>query len=1435
MIIRPKTKRRVLILLIGVAVFSAGAVWLYSYRMMVAENRLQADKDQGLAAYKAGDFQTAITKLAEYINHTQKTQKEIDPQALLAFANARAKVPTGNQDYIVLAINTLRRYCSVAPDDAVARDQLLEMEAPYTAYAPDALSRATEILRNNPNDAVALKTVVAVNVRQRKFQDAADAAQRYVQLVPTDMEMQRTNFQIMQALGRPGTDMQSQADALIRKYPADPRFKVVKAWAFFYGRTAMETPEKNRVDYKAYHDLLMDAAKADPPTSDFAKTTIGLLYQMAEYTTADDLLNRASKKFTDPDLRQQTIERLFEMRKFDDLISRLASLDATSPAADANLVAYKILALQAMGRDSDANTIADQLATRDPSDHVAAAWVTALKPAFANPLPDLQTRLAKYQQAQTMSPDNGYVAFLLGDVYAQLDESELAVQSFRQSCEQMPSWVEPHVRLAELLVRTGRGASEEAARSAEEARLAGTSSGGVVDLQVAVANIEVSYARLPSNPDPNYRSDLLNEVKQIQAQLPNEPQTLPIFVSLLAQSGQRDAAIDAIQSACANPSKGGEDLLMTLVQTSRDQKLGMEPALFTAIEKAFGSTPRLTYAKAMDKLSAGNAAEGLQLLQDAVAKAEAQSAGTPADHAYWDRAICQYREAARDPQAAAAWKKLGNDYPNDVTVQSAILTNGNSAWADREFIRSTIDRLKALTGEPALAWKTAEARWLLAPGATEKDASAAVVLLTGVTTQNPSEYLPHVLLATAYDHLRNTSSALDEWRKAAALEPQSAAAQYALLEALHKAGRKDEAVNIFDKIAAMPGLQPDLALAAATIIASEGDMQRAENLLLAYPNSTNQVLHDATLAKVYRLEGRTNDAASIYFNLAHAKPLDPNTIREAADFFAAQNKLDEAKKFLDRLDELSLPAGQNVLMQAEFAEEHGSIPDATKLYAEAVKQAGDDPQAAIRQAGFLMRQNDWTAARTALDAAATHWPNDASIANLSKAQTAIANYGRVDELGALIEALTADPTNAAANDTVVIATNPGTTASQARLLLEKYPDFEPLYELTSRRLLWAGNAVEAIATARDAMGRFPHSVNAARMTAEVNASTGNWNDALIAAKQWRTRVTENPLTADQFIAMADLTIGQPQDAVDCLSPYLTAAKAHPDDFQNVLTTYAQALIRSGHEADAAALLMPLAKDSPKWRIVWVNLAPVSYDDGSASGKWIDQVKPLLVADAVDEQEELAEAYIGCAERQKYPLDYTAARDTLKPFIGTPKMGARQSLTYAGAAQGSGDTASAMDAYRRVLAIDPNNSIAQNNLADLLRQDGSLSDLKEAEALVSKAIANHGSEPQAFNYYDTLARVLLKQGRPSDAITAFEKGTQINPKDLDLLIGLASTCATTNRTDAAIRYLSQIDTILPQGAHLTPELKAELDTARQVIHKADLRGSVTGADFSPSGK
>ncbi|HTW93273.1 MAG TPA: tetratricopeptide repeat protein, partial [Tepidisphaeraceae bacterium] len=651
----------------------------------------------------------------------------------------------------------------------------------------------------------------------------------------------------------------------------------------------------------------------------------------------------------------------------------------------------------------------------------------------------------------------------------------------------------------------------------------------------------------------------------------------------------------------------------------------------------------------------------------------------------------------------------------------------------------------------------------------------------------------------------------------------------------HNAGKKEETQVVFEKLSALQNLPPDLALAAATIIAADGDMQHAENMLLAYPKTTNQVLHDATLAKVYRVENRPSDAARIYFNLANEKPLDVQTIHEAADFFGSQGQMDEAHKFLDRLSDSTVPVWQSRLIQAQFEEEHGSADTAGKLYAQAAEAAPDNADVSIQLIDFLVRRHDWIRARRALDDAASRWPSNASIAALSKAETELSNCSHLDEMNSLIEAITADPTNTAAGDVLAVATDPATTPAQVRAMLDKYPDCEPLYELTSRRLLSAGNTAEAVTIARNALTRFPHSVDAARTTAEVNAAGGNWTDALIAAREWRQRLTENPEPADEFTAVADLAVGQPDDAVSRLTPYIAQAKAHPDDNQSLLSAYSEALIRAGRQADAQALLQPLAQNSVQWRLAWLNLAPVSFSDGQSSGQWIEIIKPLLTSDSIEEQEALAEAYVSCADHQGYPRDYTLARDVLKPFLETSKMGARQWLTYAGAASGAGDAAGAAQAYREVLKLDPGNAIAENNLADLLRQSGTPDSLKEAQGLIERAIADHAADPDAYDYYDTQARILMKEGRNDDAIAAFEKGYSIDPTNLDILIGLASIYAGTNRTGEAAHYLAQIDDLMASGGQLTAELKAELDATRKQVLKADLHSSVSGADFSPGGK
>jgi tetratricopeptide (TPR) repeat protein len=623
-------------------------------------------------------------------------------------------------------------------------------------------------------------------------------------------------------------------------------------------------------------------------------------------------------------------------------------------------------------------------------------------------------------------------------------------------------------------------------------------------------------------------------------------------------------------------------------------------------------------------------------------------------------------------------------------------------------------------------------------------------------------------------------------------------------------------------------------------MAADGDTQRAESILTAHPGGNSQALHDATLARVYRREGRNADAAAIYFKLQQAKNLDAGTIREAAEFFGAQHDLAAAHQWLDRLGALALAPGQRELMLADFEEGYGDPQAATKLYEDAVKAGGDDPTPALAQIGYLIRRQQWASAKSATDAAVARWPNNPALANVKSAQDIFAASADVRRLAPLLVAISLEPQNEAGSQTLRVmadaaTANPTDTVKKLQDLLAKYPDFEPLYSLTISRLLALGRADDAQALAATVVARFGQSASAAQTATDAYIVTGDWTDAMVAAREWRQRDPDHPGPADRLIATADLYLDQPRDAVDRLAPYISDAKTRPDLNRDILIIYTQALIRTGDEAGAIALLQPLADHSPAWRAAWLKMAAFAHTDGVAAAAWIEQIRPKLDPNSIVDQQELADAYLQCALVRGYSQGFQIAYDTLKPFVSSAGATVPALATFAGAAAGIHDRQGAEQAYRQILKIDPNLAGAQNNLADFLRQNGDMSSLKEGEALIRSTIAANPSDPNLANFYDTLARILLAQGRVNDAIAAFDAGNHIQPKNMSLLVGLAYACAKSGRLEAAGDYLAQIDTLVLAGQKVPPELQPDLDAARVAAKKTDARNSVTGTDLSPTAK
>src|SRR5262245_13680714 len=111
---RPKTKRRLVVLTVAAATVVGSVGGLYQYRQHQIQAKLMAWRTKGMEAAKAGDYDEALKDLSQYVG---KPQAQKDAEALLAYGDARVRVSEANRRNIVEGIAVYRRYLDLKPDD----------------------------------------------------------------------------------------------------------------------------------------------------------------------------------------------------------------------------------------------------------------------------------------------------------------------------------------------------------------------------------------------------------------------------------------------------------------------------------------------------------------------------------------------------------------------------------------------------------------------------------------------------------------------------------------------------------------------------------------------------------------------------------------------------------------------------------------------------------------------------------------------------------------------------------------------------------------------------------------------------------------------------------------------------------------------------------------------------------------------------------------------------------------------------------------------------------------------------------------------------------------------------------------------------------------------------------------------------------------------
>jgi tetratricopeptide (TPR) repeat protein len=1158
---------------------------------------------------------------------------------------------------------------------------------------------------------------------------------------------------------------------------------------------------------------------------------------------------------------------------------------SAAPADDdvpSDVLGIRGISVQAVGLKDAADKIVQLLKSRD-QDRVALAWATILGQE------DPMRLLTACQQALEQSKRDRYLRYFMGEAYARLGETELALRVWREAAEANYSWPLPLVRQSQELLRLGRCEQAYGIAQVALARAPKYGPGQYAFLRAWTTCIDqglmretgdqllsllASVAVATTQPAASATSQPAVASSAMTKELPPEVTTLRVTV--LARLGRDAEAKKEMAATLASATAINERLLLEYAEQSARLGLDLEDACLARCQRDHGMSADLALAMAVRQWRLKKPDEGMKLLAAARNTAGGDSALLP-----WQIAWAKYLELTAHPDAKQAFIKLAEGNPNDIGIQKMMLAVASVRDA-YDFRARAIERLRKLAGEQSLTWQVAQARMLLDKASDEAKKAATTArdeaknaelaaqqhfaeasnLLRDVVTRAPNWVDARELYASVLARENKIQEAIEQYRLARDLRPQSADLAMSLASLYQANGEARKAKDLLDQIAAAPLTQPREVNHMAELLAEQGESMAAIDLLKQ--RSERDPRADFMLAMLYRRVNQLDKAGEVLQKLASHNP-DLQVILLNADLLAQQGKSAEAEQVLNRLDTLTLPPGLLEVAKAEHFERRGLLEKAIEILTPATVRVATNASLWRKLLAYEVMSARPERAQKVLDQAMAALPNDPSIQAIEQKK----NFLKVTdpEFQLLVLAIITPDGNsaAAAADALKAAAMLGpegeplkpkerkpTPEEVSQKLAEvgrRYPRFwqvqvylaerylkqavevkqahdlklrevEALKQVDAQKQAEAQKQADSLkgdmqkyaasgtTAAAYAAQTAPNLADSYRLLVASTALGERWDESLDAARKWRERTLGEPLRADLAISAALIQLKRPTEAVEQLRPY-TRDKSSAE-YREVASTLDVAESAAGRQS-TATLFEPLLTQGREGRMRWMMHA-LRYLQPAEAAVWLRRAAEKMPPQDEMEHIALSEAWdaLATATRDKDPEYSRQARAVLEPFASKPDASNLALASMAARLERAGDTAGAMAFYRRALAQQPS-PVAQNNLAMLIVQTNG--NLEEARRLIDSAIAQR---PQLPSLYDTKATVLEKSGDVPGALQCIYRAQQLRPEKVEYRIHVAELLLRSGDRAKAKETVNDLDKMMIVISQSLPE---PLDTRLKAVRAA----------------
>ena len=643
------------------------------------------------------------------------------------------------------------------------------------------------------------------------------------------------------------------------------------------------------------------------------------------------------------------------------------------------------------------------------------------------------------------------------------------------------------------------------------------------------------------------------------------------------------------------------------------------------------------------------------------------------------------------------------------------------------------------------------------------------------------------------------------------IAPKDLRTHYA--DALLSLGRNDyahakEAIQYV--VSAAPEYTPALML-SATIDMQSGNFGSAEEALRrVLAKDATQTSVQRMLALLYLRTNRPAQALEMLGPAMRQQPQDPGLLRMSGEAYLASGNPTLAADAYERANALDK---NNVGSQVRLAQVRlagGDTARGMSALESIASSTQNEANAELALYSEYVRKRQFDKALAEVDAYEKKRPGSPMIATLRGVAymgkrdfvLARANFEKALEVPSTVE-------QAAHNLTIIDLQEGKAQAARERLqrLLAKDPKNDTLQFELAQLLTTSGAPMSEVKEALDkAVAANPTSARARIALIGFESRTGGPKAAVAAAQAAVAAMPDNPQLVD-MLGSTLLAAGDTNRAVETFRKLVQMEPQNP--LALVRLAEAQVALKDYPGAIASERkALELKPDDPRAlaALTKTYVASGQLDAALAEAKRLQKEHPeqavgyalqgdLLVR--AKKFDEAAAAYKAGLDRQAIPglvvLQYAAlqaggksaeAKALTKKWIAEHPKDSGVPLMLAGESLHRGDITAAKQGYEQVLAIDPENFVALNNLASLLAQQGDRKAIEYAE---------HAHRLAPFNpsVLDTLGWTLAQMGEPKRGTEMLRMASRLAPRQSEIRLHLAKALAASGDKAGARQEISEL--------------------------------------------